>query len=105
MVLLYEVVARERERRVALARLVEDANIQLAAKNEELKRLNEKLEDTNKQLAGMSKLVQTRINRLYGDLRGVVTSEQSQLGATGTANLRERYSGFLRELDKFLKPD
>ena len=105
MVVLYELVARERERRVVLARLVEDANVQLAAKNEELKRVNEKLEESNKQLAGMGKLVQTRINRLYGDLRGVVTAEQSELGATGSTNLRERYSGFLRDLDKFLKPE
>ncbi|MBM3949289.1 MAG: serine/threonine protein kinase [SAR202 cluster bacterium] len=63
------------------------------------------LEETNKQLAGMGKLVQTRINRLHGDLCGVVSTEQTQLGATGTTNLRERYSGFLRELDKFLKQD
>lgn len=81
MVLLCEVVVKERERRIALAAQLEDMHAQLQARYGEIKAANDELALANQQLAGLSHMVQGQLNQIYRDLRISVEEERRALDA------------------------
>lgn len=102
IVLLYETVARERERRIALARDIEESNAQLAAKSTELERLNSQVQAANTQLTALNQTVQANLNRLYNDLHTAVGEEQAKLDLYPTLVPKESFSALLHRISSFL---
>jgi hypothetical protein len=96
MVWLYEVMARERERRIAMAEKLEALNRELNNKLMEIQAAHAKLEATNRQLNGLNGVVQRQLNQLYGDLQHSVEEEQHALLAmeAGPA-MRDRFNRFV----------
>lgn len=102
--LLYEWVARERDRRLALADHIEESNRALLQRNQALGEMSQRLQATNNQLNGLNGTVQTRLNRLYGDLEQALDEEMAQLVTLRTEEItRERFAGFLARVRGLIK--
>ncbi len=76
--LLYESIARERDRRLELA---------------------EHLEAANRQLAALNHTIQANINRIYGDLRTTLVEQQKQLH-TLPPGAMERFARFIQRVEE-----
>ncbi|MBI2165210.1 MAG: hypothetical protein HYU29_02250 [Chloroflexi bacterium] len=88
---LYEIVGRERERRLAFAQQVQEAHQLLLVRSRELEALNN--------------LMQTRLNRLYEGLRQAADNEKRQLEELPPGVAKSRFSSFVARLSAILSPE
>jgi len=75
--LLYEAVARERERRLAMA---------------------EQVERSHRQLAALNQTIQANLNRIYDDLDRSVEEEQRQLASMPPGPAKERLASLIQRV-------
>ena len=64
MVLLYGVVAKDRDRRISLAAQLEDTSAQLQDRYGEIRVANDELARANRQLSGLNHIVQDQFNEI-----------------------------------------
>ena len=88
MIVFYEAVAKERERRMELAKAIEEKN--------------HALEQRNREISGVNVFVQTQLNNLYGDLRLAISKERAELEDSEEYNIKTRYSRFLSTVTNIL---
>ncbi|MBI2936206.1 MAG: hypothetical protein HYY31_05315 [Chloroflexi bacterium] len=81
IVVLYEIVARERDRRLQVL---------------------EKLEGTNRQLTALNTTVQGQLNTLFGAVSEAIDQEASTVDALPPGPSRDRLAAFLRKLSETL---
>jgi Skp family chaperone for outer membrane proteins len=103
LTVLYEWVARERDRRSALAAEVDRSNQALQLRNQQLFQLSQRLQATNNQLTSLNTTVQARLNRLFDDLDASVEREQQALAAEPPEEAKERFSRFLESVQRVLR--
>jgi type II secretory pathway component PulM len=100
MAVLYDLIRKERERRMGLTLQVDQATTQLHARAKELADMDGRLGTSTKQLQALNQLIQRRVVELYGDPHEVAAAR----GAARPSYLpvmavEETPSAFLRRLE------